>query len=106
MNGRPAFTVFGIETNVRAGRKPTLTLYFPGLSYYNAPGTTIGMNYIVRDGKSFVTSGQPAVPMRANQSLGVPLVFTPKKKHTYTVTVIANDPNGHTETRVATLKAI
>jgi hypothetical protein len=28
------------------------------------------------------------------------------KKHTYTVTVTANDPNGHTETVKATLKAI
>jgi hypothetical protein len=111
---KPSYSAFGavarltdgISTNVRAGRKPTVTLYFPALSYYNAAGTAIGMNYTVRDGSSFVTSGQPAPPMRANQSLSIPLDFTPKKKHTYTVTVTANDPNGHTETRDATLKAI
>jgi hypothetical protein len=111
---KPAYSAFGalarltdgIATNVRAGRQPTLTLYFPGIAYYNAAGTTIGMNYTVRDGSSFVTSGQPAEPMRANQSLSVPLGFTPKKGHTYTVTVDANDPNGHVETSVATLKAI
>jgi hypothetical protein len=28
------------------------------------------------------------------------------KKHTYKVTVTANDPNGHSETRVAALTAI
>jgi hypothetical protein len=111
---KPAYSAFGslarltdgIATNVRAGRQPTLTLYFPGLAYYNASGTAIGMNYTVHDGSSFVASGQPAEPMRANQSLSVPLDFTPKKGHTYTVTVVANDPNGHVETSTATLKAI
>jgi hypothetical protein len=28
------------------------------------------------------------------------------KNHTYTITATANDPNGHTETVVAQLKAI
>ena len=46
------------------------------------------------------------MPLRANQSLVFPATFTPVKKHTYTITVTANDPNGHTETVVATLKAI
>ena len=64
------------------------------------------MTYTVRDGSQFVVNGQPAVPMRANQSLQIPLQFTPKKGHTYTLTVVANDPHGHTETRVASLKAI
>jgi hypothetical protein len=111
---KPSYSAFGavarltdgISANVRAGRKPTVTMYFPALAYSNAAGTPIGMNYTVRDGSSFVASGQPALPMRANQSLAIPLGFTPKKKHTYTVTVVANDANGHTETRVATLKAI
>ena len=40
------------------------------------------------------------------RSLVFPMTFTPVKKHTYTVTVTANDPNGHTETVKATLKAI
>jgi hypothetical protein len=111
---KPAYAAFGavarltdgIVTNVRAGRAPTVSVYFPYLSYYNGPGTVCGMTYTVRDGSAFVVNGQPAVPMRANQSLGIPLAFTPKKGHTYTVTVVANDPNGHSETRVATLKAI
>ena len=48
---------------------------------------------------------QPAVPLRANQSLAIPLAFKPVKGHTYTVTVVANDPHGHNETRVALLRA-
>ncbi len=111
---KPSYSAFGavarltdgISANVRAGRKPTVTLYFPTLSYYNAAGTPIGMTYSIRDGAKPVAVEQPVEPMRANQSLSIPLAFTPVKKHTYTVTVTANDPNGHTETRVATLKAI
>ena len=111
---KPSYSAFGsiarqtdgIQVNVRAGKAPTLNLYFPFLFYYNAPGTVCGMTYTVRDGNRFIANGQPAVPMRANEALSIPLTFTPVKGHTYTVTVVANDPNGHTETRVASLKAI
>jgi hypothetical protein len=111
---KPAYAAFGavarltdgISANVRAGRAPTVAVYFPYLSYYNGAGTVCGMTYTVRDGSRFVANGQPAVPMRANQSLSIPLAFTPKKGHTYTVTVVANDPHGHSETRVVSLKAI
>ena len=111
---KPAYAAFGsvarltdgISVNVRAGRAPSLALYFPYLAYYNGPGVVCGMTYTIRDGSSFVGNGQPAVPMRANQSLLIPLSFKPVKGHTYTVTVVANDPNGHNETRVASLRAI
>ena len=109
---KPAYAAFGsmarqtdgIVTTVRAGSTPTLTLYFPYLYYYNAPGTICGMTYTVRDGNRFVVNGQPAVPLRANQSLAIPLAFKPVKGHTYTVSVVANDPHGHNETRVALLR--
>ena len=111
---KPSYSTFGsvarqtdgIQVNVRAGKAPTLNLYFPYLFYYNAPGTVCGMTYTVRDGSSFVVNGQPAVPLHANEALSIPLNFKPVKGHTYTVTVVANDPNGHNETRVASLKAI
>jgi hypothetical protein len=111
---KPSYSAFGsvarqtdgIQLNVRAGKAPTLNLYFPFLFYYNAPGTVCGMTYTIKDGSKFVGNGQPAVPMRANQALSIPLSFKPVKGHTYTVTVVANDPNGHNETRVASLKAI
>jgi len=104
--GSVARQVDGIQVNVKAGRTPTLALYFPVLSYYNATGTVCGMSYTVRDGSRFVADGQPALPMRANQSMSIPLDFKPVKGHTYTVSVVANDPNGHIETRVASLRAI
>jgi hypothetical protein len=104
--GSVARQVDGIQVNVKAGRAPTLALYFPVLSYYNAAGTICGMTYTVKDGSRFIVNGQPAVPMRANQSLSIPLDFKPVKGHTYTVSVVANDPNGHIETRVASLRAI
>jgi hypothetical protein len=110
---KPSYSVFGslarqtdgTVSTVKAGVAPTATIYFPYLYYYNAPGTICGMTYTVRDGSRFITNGQPAVPMRANQSLSIPLAFKPVKGHTYTVTVAANDPHGHNETRVALLKA-
>ncbi|HET7129039.1 MAG TPA: cellulase family glycosylhydrolase [Gaiellaceae bacterium] len=111
---KPSYSAFGsvarqtdgIEVNVKSGRTPTLNLYFPFLSYYDAPGTVIGMTYKVRDGSRLVAVSQPALPLRANQSLSIPLDFKPVKKHTYTVTVDANDPNGHSETKIASLKTI
>jgi len=111
---KPSYSAFGsvarqtdgVLANVRAGKAPTVNLYFPVLSYYNASGTICGMSYTVRDGTRFVATAQPALPLHANQSLSIPLNFKPVKGHTYTVTVAANDPNGHTETRVASLKAI
>jgi cellulase (glycosyl hydrolase family 5) len=110
---KPAYGAFGavarvtdgITTNVKAGRAPSLTLYFPHLSYYNAPGEQVGMTYYIRDGKRLIANGQPQVPMRANQSLVIPLSFKPVKGHSYTVTVDANDAHGNTETRVALLRA-
>jgi hypothetical protein len=103
--GSLARLIDGVATTVKPGRQPTVSVYFPHLAYYNAAGTVCGMTYTVKDGNRFIANGQPAVPMRANQSLSVPLAFRPVKRHSYTVTVVANDPNGHTETRTATLKA-
>ena len=111
---KPSYSAFGsvarqtdgIQLNVRAGRAPTLNLYFPFLSYYNAPGTVCGMTYTIKDGSKSIGVGQPAVPLHANETLSIPLSFKPVKGHTYTVTVVANDPNGHNETRVASLKGI
>jgi hypothetical protein len=113
-SAKPSYSAFGsvarqtdgIQVNIKAGKAPTLNLYFPTLFYYNAPGTVCGMTYTIKEGTRFVGNGQPAVPMRANQSLAIPLTFKPVKGHTYTVTVEANDPNGHFETKVASLRAI
>jgi hypothetical protein len=113
-SAKPSYSAFGsvarqtdgLQMNVKAGRTPTLTLYFPFLAYYNSAGTTCGVTYRIMDGKKLVAIGQPAPALRANQSMVFTTPFKPVKKHTYTVTATANDPNGHTETVLATLKAI
>ena len=111
---KPSYSAFGsiarstngTTMNVRAGHAPTVTLYFPVLAFFNSTGAICGLTYKVTDGSKSVAVGQPAGPLRANQSLVFPASFTPVKKHTYTITATANDPNGHTETVVAQLKAI
>jgi Cellulase (glycosyl hydrolase family 5) len=111
---KPSYSAFGsvarqtngTSVNVRAGRAPTVAVYFPVLAYYNNAGTTCGVTYKVTDGSKIIAIGQPAEALRANQALVFPAAFTPVKKHTYTITATANDPHGHTETVVAMLKAI
>jgi Cellulase (glycosyl hydrolase family 5) len=110
---KPAYSAFGsvaratdgVVTTVRAGTSPTVAVYFPYLAYYNGAGTVCGMTYTVRDGSRFIVNGQPAVPLQANQSLRIPLAFKPVKGHTYTVTIVANDPHGHNEAETASLVA-
>jgi hypothetical protein len=102
---KPAYAAFssvarlvdGVATKVKGGTHPTVDMFFPTLAFYTPAGTTCGLTYVVKDGGSFVANGQPAVPMRADQSLSIPLDFKAVKGHTYTVSVTANDPGGHTE---------
>ncbi len=111
---KPSYSAFGsiarltdgTTVNVKAAHAPTVPVFFPFLAYYNSAGTTCGMTYTVYDGTKFIATGQPAVPMRANQSLAVPLSFAPVKGHTYTVNIIANDASGHNETQIVSVRAI
>lgn len=96
----------GTTANVKAGSAPTVSIFFPFMAYFNSTGTICGTTYSIFDGKKPMGTGQPAVPMRANQALQVPLNFKPVKGHTYTVTVTANDASGHTETVVSSVRAI
>jgi hypothetical protein len=113
-SAKPSYSAFGsiarqtdgVTTNVRAGRAVSVTLYFPTLSFYNSAGTQCGVTYWITDGNKDVAHAQPAVALRANQTLVFPTTFKPVKGHTYTVKAIGNDPNGHSETVFAQLKAI
>jgi hypothetical protein len=110
---KPAYAAFssvarlvdGVATKVKPGSHPTVAVYVPMLAFFTPAGTTCGLTYVVRDGSKFVATGQPAVPLRADQTLAVPLDFTAVKGHTYTVTVNANDPGGHTESTTASVVA-
>jgi hypothetical protein len=113
-SAKPSYSAFGsvarqtdgVTTNVKAGRPVTVSLYFPVLSYYNDAGTTCGVTYWINEGAKNVAVAQPAVALRTNQTLVFPTTFRPVKGKTYTVKAIANDPNGHSETVYAQLRAI
>ena len=95
----------GTTQTVKAGRPPTIKVYVPLLSYFDAPGTTLGMTYRVFDGATAVAVGQPTAPLGVDQSVSFIAQFAPVKGRTYKVTVTVNDPHGQTQTRTATLVA-
>jgi hypothetical protein len=104
---KPAFNTFsalarltdGQTVTARAGRAPKVTIFVPYLSYYSAPGTQIGIFYTVYDGSKVVARATPTAALDGDQSVSFTPAFTPAKKHSYTVVAVANEPNGHSETR-------
>jgi len=94
----------GTTSTVKAGASPRVTVYVPYLAYYSQPGTTFGMTYTVRDGSKVVAAGQPTAQLATDQSVTFTPTFKAVKGHTYTVNVVVNEPNGHTETRNAVVK--
>jgi hypothetical protein len=104
---KPAFSTFsalarltdGQTVTAKAGKAPKVTIYVPYLSYYSAPGTQIGIYYTVYDGSKIVARATPTSALDGDQSVSFTPAFTPAKKHTYTVVAVANEPNGHSETR-------
>jgi arabinogalactan endo-1,4-beta-galactosidase len=95
----------GTTQTVKAGKPPTVKLFVPLLSYFDAPGTTVGISYHVFDGAKAVGVGVPTSPLGVDQSVSFIAQFAPVKGHTYRVTATVNDPNGQTQTRTATLVA-
>jgi hypothetical protein len=83
----------------RAGKPPRITIFLPYLAYYSPPGTQIGIFYTVFDGKKVVARATPTSPLGIDQSVSFVPAFTPVKGHKYNVVAIANEPNGHNETR-------
>ncbi|HEY5294899.1 MAG TPA: cellulase family glycosylhydrolase [Gaiellaceae bacterium] len=108
---KPAYAAFGAvarlidgETmNVKAGRAPSVKVFVPLLASYSGVGSQIGVYYTVYDGANVVARGIPSVPLAADQSVTFVPAITPAKGHTYTVVVVANEQNGHSETRTTTL---
>ncbi|HEY6961795.1 MAG TPA: cellulase family glycosylhydrolase [Gaiellaceae bacterium] len=105
--GSLARLIDGQAVSVKAGRTPAVKLYFPQLFYYQGAGGSAGMYWKVTEGAQTVGVGTPVVTFAPDQSLTIPLTgFTPVKKHTYKVTVQANESGGHNETESATIRAI
>ncbi|MDX6474987.1 MAG: hypothetical protein QOH95_498 [Gaiellaceae bacterium] len=112
-NQKPAYDKFGVlarlidgtMATVKAGASPRVTMYMPYLGYYSQPGTQVGLTYFVRDGGESVAVGQPVAALGGDYSITFAPAFSPKKGHTYTITATANEPNGHSESRTALVKA-
>lgn len=104
---KPAFASFsavarvtdGQTVTAKVGRAPLITIYLPYLSHYTATGSEIGVYYTVYDGSKIVARATPTAALGADQSVRFVPAFTPAKKHTYTVVAVANEANGHSETR-------
>jgi hypothetical protein len=104
---KPSYAAFSAIAKVtdgqsvvtKPGKPPRITIYVPYLSYYSPPGTQIGIFYTVFDGTKIVARATPTAALGLDQSASFVPAFTPVKGHKYNVVAIANEPNGHTETR-------
>jgi hypothetical protein len=110
---KPAYDAFGAVARltdgttftVKAGTSPRVTMYVPYLGYYTEPGAQIGMTYTVTEKGRRLAVAQPVATLAADDSITFVAAFKPEKGHTYTVTSVANEANGHSETRSALVKA-
>jgi hypothetical protein len=110
---KPAYDAFGAVARltdgttftVKAGTSPRVTMYVPYLGYYTEPGAQIGMTYTVTEKGRRLAVAQPVATLAADDSITFVADFKPEKGHTYTVTTVANEANGHSETRSALVKA-
>jgi len=106
---KPAFDAFGAVARLidgslsttKAGVPPRVKMFVPYLAHYSAPGSLIGMTYVVYDRGATVAVGQPTATLAPDQSITFVPDFKPLKKHTYTIVSEANEANGHDESRTA-----
>jgi hypothetical protein len=104
---KPAYAAFssiarltdGQSLSAKAGKPPKITIYLPYLGHFSAPGTRVGIFYTVYDGTRMVARATPTAPLGLDESATFVPAFTPAKGHKYNVVAVANEPNGHTETR-------
>jgi hypothetical protein len=95
-----AKTTDGQSVTAKAGKRPKITVYLPYLGHYSPPGTAVGISYTVYDGTTkIIARGTPTAPLGFDESASFVPAFTPAKGHKYYVVAVANEPNGHSETR-------
>jgi hypothetical protein len=75
----------------------------PLFTYYDVPGTPVGVTWSVYVGKGVAAEGQPRVPLAADQTVSFRVKFKPAKGATYTMTVVVNDRHGWVEKRIVSL---
>ncbi len=91
----------------KSGRVPRLKVYVPLLSFYNAPGSQVGLTYRIFSGRSQVAVGQPTAGLAADQSITFAAQgFAPKKGSSYTATVDVGDAHGNHTTRALSILGV
>ena len=88
---------------VAPNRTFTAKIAVPLFSYYDTPGTPVGVTWSVFQGKAVAAEGQPLVTLSADQTVTFTVKFKPAKGVTYTMTVNANDKHGWKVKRIVTL---
>ena len=111
---KPAYNAFGAlarlidgtTSTTKAGVPPRVTMFLPYLAHYAVPGAGIGVSYSVFDGVKPMGKGQPVATLAPDQSITFTPDFKPVKGHTYTVTAVANEENGHSEQRTSVVRVL
>ncbi len=92
-----AKSIAGETETVQPGETPTITLAVPQLAFTTPVGSMIGVTYRVYQAGKLIAVGQPAAPLRTNQTITFPADFKPAAGKTYTVDIEANDANGNSQ---------
>ena len=100
---KPSYTSFanaaknmvGFVQTVPTGKYISVRIPVPSMSFYNRPGTKLGMTYGLFDGKKKLAVAQPLVPLQAGGYITVPIRYKAAAGKTYTLGITINDPHGH-----------
>jgi hypothetical protein len=91
-----AQTIAGETLSVKAGRPPAVDVAVPRFAAVAEPGTIIGVDYRLSEGKHLIVHGQAAVPLRSDGTVTFAPAFEPSAGGTYTLEMTLNDPSGNT----------
>jgi hypothetical protein len=78
-------------------------VYVPLFTYYDVPGTRVGVTYSVFEGRGIAASGQPLVTLAPDQTVTFTVKFKPQKGFNYTMSVVVNDRHGWIQKRLISL---
>ena len=92
---------------VKADRaNPTIRVSALELAARSGPGTRVGVTYRVFFKRLLLAVQQPVVSIAGDGWISLQLRFTPKRSHSYTVTVAVGDPSGNRISRTLTLVSV
>lgn len=108
---KPAYAAFastasgivGQSQVIAPGRPFNVTLAVPFIAYHDAPGTTLGLTYVMKEGNSTVFIGQPRVTLQQDEQVTFQVKFSPVKGQAYTLTVGVEDKHGQGEQHIIAL---